>query len=128
MQKRSFVSHSVFLHTPGAGGGEALGTRLDNANRRWSSYDRVIVEASGGAMDLALCFVLLVALGVTRAEYPFRNTSLPFDARVKASISVHASSLPQRNDTERLPPRPILLPYLEQWLFNKALTFLLYQL
>ena len=46
-------------------------------------------------MDLALCFVLLVALSVTRAEYPFRNTSLPFDARVKASISVHASSLPQ---------------------------------
>ena len=69
-------------------------------------------------MDLALCFVLLVALGVTRAEYPFRNTSLPFDARVKASISVHASSLPQRNDTERLPPRPILLPYLEQWLLK----------
>ena len=77
-------------------------------------------------MDLALCFVLLVALSVTRAEYPFRNTSLPFDARVKASISVHASSLPQRNG-KRLPPRPILLPYFRT-VAVKAVAFLLYQL
>ena len=31
MQKRSLVSHSFFLHPAGAGGGEALGTRRDNA-------------------------------------------------------------------------------------------------
>ena len=56
-------------------------------------------------MDLAMCLVLLVALGVTRAEYPFRNTSLPFDARVKASIFVHA-----RSEVEIIyPPRPIIL-------------------
>ena len=41
-------------------------------------------------------FVLLVALGVAGAQYPFRNTSLPFDARVKASISVHAEISPWR--------------------------------
>ena len=70
-------------------------------------------------MDLALSFVLLVALRVAGAQYPFRNTSLPFDARVKASMSVHASSLPHREDIERERgaemyrrrlTRPILLP------------------
>ena len=71
-----------------------------------------------GAMDLTLGFVLLVALGIAGAQYPFRNTSLPFDARVKASMSVHASSLPQRENIEkrgaemcrRRLTHPILLP------------------
>ena len=82
-------------------------------------------------MDLALSFVLLVALRVAGAQYPFRNTSLPFDARVKASMSVHASSLPHREDIEREgggnvsstanPPHPVAYipstaPHLERWL------------
>ena len=39
-------------------------------------------------MSLALVSVLLVALGhaeATLQPYPFRNTSLPFDERVKVS-------------------------------------------
>ena len=64
-------------------------------------------------MDFAVGFVLLVALGVAGAQYPFRNTSLPFDARVKASISVHAeiSIFPsERRGAEMYRPLPILLP------------------
>ena len=62
-------------------------------------------------MDLALSFVLLVALGVAGAQYPFRNTSLPFDARVKASMSVHAEISPsEKRGAEMYRPLPTLLP------------------
>ena len=77
-------------------------------------------------MDLALGFVLLVALGVAGAQYPFRNTSLPFDARVKASISVHAEISPWREGGRNVsswanPPDPVAYilstdPHLEKWL------------
>ena len=119
-----------FLHT--ARGGKDLGTRLDNATAEGGARTIVrsaIVETSGGTMDLAMCLVLLVALGVTRAEYPFRNTSLPFDARVKASIFVHA-----RSEVEIIyHPAPSFCIHTFNWplvrtMAVKAVTFLLCQL
>ena len=50
-------------------------------------------------MDLALGSVLLVVPGVAGVQYPFRNTSLPFDARVKPCMQV--LSLREKTSRER---------------------------